>query len=231
MGGAVFPLCCLTRGQTMVEVMKIMATSFKRSHAGTATLSAPDPAAGHHRPTPLLGTPILWPLDAKNWLIGKDPDAGIDWRREKKGMTEDEMVGWHHRLNGHEFESAPGIGDGQGNLACCSPWGRKESDTPELLNWTELKFKFSLWGGRLESGRGCSKQRGWCVQALEARLRDQEKASVVMRGSGERRGWAVSNSQTTGYREHCWVAQISSWGHEEPANGFKLGIVLSRFAS
>ena len=62
----------------MVEVMKIMATSFKRSHAGTATLSAPDPAAGHHRPTLLPGTPILWPLDAKNWLIGKDPDAGID---------------------------------------------------------------------------------------------------------------------------------------------------------
>ena len=75
----------------------------------------------------------------KNWLIEKDPDAGKDWRQEEKGTTEDEMVGWHHQLNGHEFEQAPGIGDGQGSLVCCSPWGRKESDTTEWLNWTELK--------------------------------------------------------------------------------------------
>ena len=68
-------------------------------------------------------TPILWPPDAKNWLIGKDPDAGKDWRQEEKGTTEDEMVGWHHWLDGHEFEEAPGVGDGQGSLACCSPWG------------------------------------------------------------------------------------------------------------
>ena len=81
-------------------------------------------------------TPILWPPDAKSWLIGKDPDAGKDWRQEEKGMTEDEMVGWHRVLNGHVFEQAPGVGDGQGSLACCSPWGRKESDT-EQLNWTE----------------------------------------------------------------------------------------------
>ena len=83
-------------------------------------------------------TPILWPPDAKSWLTGKDPDAGKDWRQEKKGMTEDEMVGQHHRLNGHEFESAPGVGGRQGGLACCSPWGCKESDTTERLNWTEL---------------------------------------------------------------------------------------------
>ena len=82
-------------------------------------------------------TPILWPPDAKNWLIWKDPDAGKDWRWEK-GTTEDEMVGWHHWLNGHEFEQAPGVGDGQGGLVCCSPWGRRESDTTERLNWTEL---------------------------------------------------------------------------------------------
>ena len=79
--------------------------------------------------------------DAKNWLIGKDPDAGKDWRQEEKGTTEDEMVGWHHRLNGHEFEQAPGVGDGQGSLACCSPRGHKESDTTEWLNWTDL----NLW--------------------------------------------------------------------------------------
>ena len=68
-------------------------------------------------------TPILWPPDVKSWLIRKDPDAGKDWRQEENGTTEDEMVGWHHRLNGHEFEQAPGVGDGQGSLACCSPCG------------------------------------------------------------------------------------------------------------
>ena len=81
---------------------------------------------------------ILWPPDVKNWLIGKDLDFGKDWRQEKKGMIEDEMVGWHHWLNGQEFEWAPGIGDGQGSLACCSLWGCKESDSTEQLNWTEL---------------------------------------------------------------------------------------------
>ena len=78
--------------------------------------------------------PILWPPDVKNWLIGKDPDAGKDWRQEEKGTTEDEMVGWHHRLYGHEFEQAPGVGDGQGSLECCSSWGHKELDMTEQLN-------------------------------------------------------------------------------------------------
>ena len=74
-------------------------------------------------------TPILWSPDGKNWLTGKNRGDEKDWRQEEKGTTEDEMVGWHHRLNGHEFEQAPGVGDGQGSLACCSPWGRKESGT------------------------------------------------------------------------------------------------------
>ena len=82
-------------------------------------------------------TPILWLPDAKNWLIGKDPDAEKDWRREEKGTTEDEMVGWHPWLEGHEFEQALGLGEGQGSLVCCSPWGLKESDMTEWLNWTE----------------------------------------------------------------------------------------------
>ena len=82
-------------------------------------------------------TPIIWPPDVKNWLIGKDPDAGKDWGQEEKGMIEDEMVEWHHRLDGHEFEQALGVGDGQGSLACCSQWGRKELDRTEQLNWTE----------------------------------------------------------------------------------------------
>ena len=80
-------------------------------------------------------SPIFLPPDA-NWLIEKDPDPGKDWRQEEKVMTENEMVGWHHRLDGHEFEQASGVGDGQGRLACCNPWGHKKSDTTEWLNWT-----------------------------------------------------------------------------------------------
>ena len=80
---------------------------------------------------------IHWPPDKKNWHIWKDPDAGKDWRQEEKGATEDEMFGWHHWFNGHDFEQTL-RGKGQGILACCSPWGRKESDMTEWLNWTEL---------------------------------------------------------------------------------------------
>ena len=103
-------------------------------------------------------TPILWPPHAKSWLVGKDPDVGKDWKQEEKGTTEDEMVGWHHRLSGHGFGWTPGVGDGQGGLACCGPWGHKESDTTEQLNWTELmnsrssekslylpSFHFPIW--------------------------------------------------------------------------------------
>ena len=89
-------------------------------------------------------TPILWPPDEKNWLTGKDPDAGKDWRWEEKGMTEDEMVGWYHWLKGHEFEQASGVGDRQGSLAYCNPWGCKESDMTERLNWTEKEAHFWL---------------------------------------------------------------------------------------
>ena len=80
-------------------------------------------------------TPILWPHDLKNWLIRKDPDAGKNWRQKEKGMTENEIVGWHYQLNGHEFEQALGVGDGQGSLVFCSPWGHKESD---MTDWTDL---------------------------------------------------------------------------------------------
>ena len=85
-------------------------------------------------------TPVLWPPHVKSWLIGKHFDAGRDWGQEEKGMTEDEMAGWHHELDGHESEWTPGIGDGQGGLACCDSWGRKELDTTEQLNWTELNW-------------------------------------------------------------------------------------------
>ena len=85
-------------------------------------------------------TPILWLPDMKNWYIGKDPDAGKDWRREEKRATEDEMIGWHYWLDGHEFEQALGVGDVQGSLACCSLWGHKDSDMTEQLNWSELIY-------------------------------------------------------------------------------------------
>ena len=94
--------------------------------------------------------PILWPLDANNWLTGKDPDAGKEWRQEEKGATEDEMIGWHHWLNVHQFEQAPRVGDRLGSLTCCSQWGFKELNMTEWLNWTTnysihifLPFKFS----------------------------------------------------------------------------------------
>ena len=89
-------------------------------------------------------TPKLWPRHAKSWLIGKDSDAGRDWGQEEKGMTEDEMAGWHQWLDGHESEWTSGVGDGQGGLACCSSWGHKESDMTEWLNWTTRVSSLSL---------------------------------------------------------------------------------------
>jgi len=83
---------------------------------------------------------MLWPPDAKSWLIGKDPDARKDWGQEEKGTTEDEMVGCHHRFNGHEFGWTPGVGDRQGGLACCGSWGHKELDTTEQLSWNYYCF-------------------------------------------------------------------------------------------
>ena len=91
--------------------------------------------------------PILWPPDVKNWLIGKDPDAGKGWRQEEKGTTEDDMVGWHHWLYGDEFEQGLGVGDGLRSLMCCSPWGRKELDMTKWLNWTDSFIDILVWLG------------------------------------------------------------------------------------
>ena len=102
-------------------------------------------------------TPVLWPLHAKSWLIGKDSDAGRDWGQEEKGMTEDEMAGRHHQLDGCESEWTPGVGDGHGGLLCCNSWGRKELDTTEWLNWTE---------GTYLHLRG---KEGWKIQLLALR--------------------------------------------------------------
>ena len=107
-------------------------------------------------------TPILWPPDVKSWLIGKDPDAGKDWGQEEKGTTEDEIVGWHCRLNGHGFGWTLGVSDGQGGLVCCGSWGRKELDMTERLNWTKLSMRQVVRLGQKESnawrlffGGGC----------------------------------------------------------------------------
>ena len=86
-----------------------------------------------------LKLPILWSPDVKNSLIGEDPDVGKDWRQKEKEMTEDEMIGWHHQLNGYESGQAPGDGNGEGSLVCCSSWGQKELDKAKRLSWTELK--------------------------------------------------------------------------------------------
>ena len=121
-------------------------------------------------------TAIHWPPDAKNCLIGKDPDAGKDWRQENKGMTEDEMVGWHHWLNGHEYEQALGDGEGQGSLASCSPWGRKGSDTTECLN-NKMQVAFipsTTWGSQIAENKQVPSKlsRGglWLRARVEAAL-------------------------------------------------------------
>ena len=106
--------------------------------------------------------PILWPHDVKSWPICKAPDAGKDWRQEEKGTTEDQMVGWHHWLNGHGFGWTQGVGDEQGGLVYCSSWGHKESDTTEWLNWTELGWSQLFdQGASIFEFHGCSYHLQW----------------------------------------------------------------------
>ena len=104
---------------------------------------------------------ILWLPDVKNWLLRKDPDAGKDWRWEEKGTTEDEMAGWHHWLDGHESGWTAGVGEGQGGLACCDSWGRKESDTTERLIWSDLR-KLFLWEEMSPGWRQAREECGVC---------------------------------------------------------------------
>ena len=122
-----FELWCLRRLESPLDYKEIKSVNPKgnQSWIFTGRIDAKAEA------------PILWPLDAKNWFTGKDPDTGKDWRQEEKRMTEDQTVRWHHRPDGHEFEQALGVGNGQGSLVYYSPWGCKESDTTEQLNWTE----------------------------------------------------------------------------------------------
>jgi len=116
-------------------------------------------------------TPVLWPPHVKSWLIGKDSDAGRDWGQEEKGPTEDEMAGWHHRLDGHESEWTLGVGDGQGGLACCDSWGHRESDMTEWLNWSLLSLlkkmrptmSIKIINVRLLVHKTCSKNLNWIL--------------------------------------------------------------------
>ena len=126
-------------------------------------------------------TPILWPPDMKSWLIWKDPDAGKFWGQEKKGTTEDEMVGWHHWLDGHRFGWTPGVGDRQGGLACCSPWDRKESDMTEWLNWTESGkelYEQIVWGGGVKKSER-EKSPGDCLILNMNPYKAQPKPSIT----------------------------------------------------
>ena len=130
-------------------------------------------------------TPILWPSDEMNWLIGKDPDVGKDWKQKEKGTTEDEMVGWYHRLDGHEFEWAPGVGDGQGSLVCCSPWDRNDFLRKEygglnvLVNNAAIIFQCKWVGAgglQLLWGEPDGAGRGYCLN-LRLRLEVTGRAS------------------------------------------------------
>ena len=129
-------------------------------------------------------TPILWPPDVRNWFTGKDPDAGKDWRQEEKGKTEDEMVGWHHRLDGREFEWTLEVGDGQGGLACCVSWGRKELDMTERLNWTEVNISHLI--------------------LLKFRTSTTLKGAVILRGWSYK-DWLSLGHLTMFYFFGCWL--------------------------
>ena len=123
---------------------RILRVSWTARRSSQSTLKEISPKYSFGRTVAEAETPILWPPDAKSWLIWKEPDAGRDWGQEEKGMTEDEIAGWHHWPDGRESEWTPGVSDGQRGLACCSPWGCKESDVTELLKWTELSV-LNFW--------------------------------------------------------------------------------------
>ena len=127
-------------------------------------------------------TPVLWPPHVKSWLIGKDPDAGKDWGQEEKGTTEDEMAGWHHWLDGLESKWTLGVGEWQGDLACWDSWCRKESDTTEWLNWTELNWKAWLLG-KIEGGK--KRERQDEMVGCHHRLNGHEFGQALGVGDGE----------------------------------------------
>ena len=123
---------------------RLLRVPWNARRSNQSILKEISPGCSLERTDAQVETPILWPLHVKSWLIGKDSDAGRDWGQEEKGMTEDEMAGWHHRLDGHEFEWTPGVGDRQGGLGCCNSWGHRKLDTTEWLNWTKQFWSFVI---------------------------------------------------------------------------------------
>ena len=165
-------------------------------------------------------TPILWPPDVKNWIIGKDPDAGKDWRQEEKGTTEDEMVGWDHQHNGHGFEWTLGVGNGQGGLACCGSWGHKELDTTEQLNWTEAGLVTDrawapLWAGKsFPQGQisfsRLNPMRSQGTKSI-ARIQSDLEGKQLSKGAQAKAGnsrWAVIIFPRT---SRLWDMMVSLW--------------------
>ena len=183
----------------------------------------------------------------KNWLLGKDPDAGKDWRQEETGTTEDEVFGWHHRLDGHEFEQAPGVGDGQGGLACFSPWACKELDTTEQLNWTETRellrrarprvgaqrwgtgFSEHSWGAlRPSLDTGTVQRKGRCLD--DAWVSSETKGNFETQ---QRRGirilWSYLSCSSASLLPHTngwppllqsWDSALSTWHCNPPLEGW-----------
>ena len=158
-------------------------------------------------------TPTLWLPHVKSWLTGKDPDAGRDWGREEKGTTEDEMAGWDHWLNEHEFEWTPGVGDRQGGLVCCSPWSLKELDTTEWLNWTEFVLKLCTRRGR--------KLYIWGSPSASSKAMGAEEEEGF-----QRRLWRAGGSWSGGSAVHLW--RMSYWCWRRPSCKRKLGKKGSR---
>ena len=154
--------------------------------------------------------PILWPPDVKNWLLWQDLDAGSDWRLEEKGTIEDEMVGWHHQLYGHEFEQALGVGDGQGGLACCSPWGCQQSDMTERLNLTKPKMMLQQ---TLESPLNCTEiklvnPKGNQPWILTGRIDTEGEAPWKRPRCWER---LKAKGEESGRGWDGWIASLIQW--------------------
>ena len=149
-------------------------------------------------------TPILWPPDVKNWLLGKDPDAGKDWRQDEKGTTEDVTVGWHHQLDGHEFEQAPGVGNGQGG-----PWGLKESDMIEQLNWLMPSLGFYSGLASIPGVRKIPWRRAW--QPTPVFVPGESHGQRILVGNSP---WGRKESNTTEHRHkhvcHLYLPMIQS---------------------
>ena len=151
-------------------------------------------------------TPILWPPHVKSWLIGKGPDAGRDWRKEEKGTTEDEMVGWHHQLDRHEFEQALGVGNGQGTLACHSPWDHKEMDTTERLNWLKFSWQLSRRSGLCDLHSSPSPSPGGFFEELGEILVIDSSSFVTT---------AVSVIPSNLRVSHPWIQPTMGWKYLE----------------